>query len=79
MPLVHELREYGYPEDQVLKIVRAVGGAGFNLNLFPNSSLSRSPSSACSPRQRRAYGHPPYRTWHGWRSRGGQSCQASSA
>ncbi|RKE79342.1 aromatic ring-hydroxylating dioxygenase subunit alpha [Rhizobium sp. AG855] len=40
MPLVHELREYGYPEDQVLKIVRAVGGAGFNLNLFPNVSLS---------------------------------------
>lgn len=40
MTLVHELRESGYPEDQVLKIVRAVGGAGFNLNLFPNVSLS---------------------------------------
>ncbi|MCJ8507111.1 Rieske 2Fe-2S domain-containing protein [Rhizobium lemnae] len=39
-PLVKELRDDGYPEDQVLKIVRAVGGAGFNLNLFPNVSFS---------------------------------------
>jgi phenylpropionate dioxygenase-like ring-hydroxylating dioxygenase large terminal subunit len=40
LPLVEELRQEGYPEDQVLKIVRAVGGAGFNLNLFPNVSFS---------------------------------------
>ncbi|MCD2179482.1 aromatic ring-hydroxylating oxygenase subunit alpha [Rhizobium sp. C1] len=39
-PLVQELRDEGYPEDQVKKIVRAVGGAGFNLNLFPNVSFS---------------------------------------
>lgn len=38
--LAQELRDGGYPEDQVKKIVRAVGGAGFNLNLFPNVSFS---------------------------------------
>jgi phenylpropionate dioxygenase-like ring-hydroxylating dioxygenase large terminal subunit len=38
--LAQELRDEGYPEDQVRKIVRAVGGAGFNLNLFPNVSFS---------------------------------------
>lgn len=38
--LAQELRDEGYPEDQVRRIVRAVGGAGFNLNLFPNVSLS---------------------------------------
>lgn len=38
--LAQELRGEGYPEDQVRKIVRAVGGAGFNLNLFPNVSFS---------------------------------------
>ena len=38
--LAEELRGEGYPEDQVRKIVRAVGGAGFNLNLFPNVSFS---------------------------------------
>lgn len=38
--LAQELRDNGYPEDQVKKIVRAVGGAGFNLNLFPNVSFS---------------------------------------
>ena len=38
--LAQELRDEGYPEDQVKKIVRAVGGAGFNLNLFPNVSFS---------------------------------------
>ena len=38
--LAQELRNEGYPEDQVKKIVRAVGGAGFNLNLFPNVSFS---------------------------------------
>lgn len=40
--LAQELRDEGYPEDQVRKIVRAVGGAGFNLNLFPNVSFSLS-------------------------------------
>lgn len=38
--LAQEIRGEGYPEDQVRKIVRAVGGAGFNLNLFPNVSFS---------------------------------------
>lgn len=38
--LAQELRDEGFPEDQVKKIVRAVGGAGFNLNLFPNVSFS---------------------------------------
>ncbi|WP_127104688.1 aromatic ring-hydroxylating dioxygenase subunit alpha [Pararhodobacter zhoushanensis] len=38
--LAQELRDDGYPEAQVKKIVRAVGGAGFNLNLFPNVSFS---------------------------------------
>jgi len=38
--LAQEIRDEGYPEDQVKKIVRAVGGAGFNLNLFPNVSFS---------------------------------------
>ena len=40
--LAQELRDDGYPEDQVRKIVRAVTGAGFNLNLFPNVSFSLS-------------------------------------
>ncbi|MFQ3789610.1 aromatic ring-hydroxylating oxygenase subunit alpha [Halomonas sp. A29] len=38
--LAQELRDEGYPEEQVRRIVRAVGGAGFNLNLFPNVSFS---------------------------------------
>lgn len=38
--LAQELRDEGYPDDQVRRIVRAVGGAGFNLNLFPNVSFS---------------------------------------
>ncbi|KRW95236.1 aromatic ring-hydroxylating dioxygenase subunit alpha [Paracoccus sp. MKU1] len=38
--LAQELRDEGYPDDQVRKIVRAVGGAGFNLNLFPNVACS---------------------------------------
>jgi phenylpropionate dioxygenase-like ring-hydroxylating dioxygenase large terminal subunit len=29
-----------YPDDQVRRIVRAVGGGGFNLNLFPNLACS---------------------------------------
>ena len=39
-PLAQELRDEKFSEDQVRKIVRAVGGAGFNLNLFPNVSFS---------------------------------------
>lgn len=31
-----------YDEDQVRRIVRAVGGCGFNLNLFPNAACSLS-------------------------------------
>ncbi|SEQ82412.1 aromatic ring-hydroxylating oxygenase subunit alpha [Thalassovita taeanensis] len=31
-----------YDEDQVKRIVRAVGGCGFNLNLFPNAACSLS-------------------------------------
>jgi len=38
--LADELRAEGYSEEQVRKIVRAVGGSGFNLNLFPNVACS---------------------------------------
>lgn len=38
--LAQALRDEGYPEDQVRRIVRAVGGSGFNLNLFPNVACS---------------------------------------
>ena len=38
--LAQALRGEGYPEDQVRRIVRAVGGSGFNLNLFPNVACS---------------------------------------
>ncbi|MBZ9558555.1 MULTISPECIES: aromatic ring-hydroxylating dioxygenase subunit alpha [unclassified Modicisalibacter] len=38
--LAQELRDTGHDEPQVRRIVRAVGGAGFNLNLFPNVSFS---------------------------------------
>ncbi len=34
------LRDEGHEEDVVRKLVRAVGGTGFNLNLFPNVSCS---------------------------------------
>ena len=34
--LAAELRDEGVEEQQVRRIVRAVGGTGFNLNLFPN-------------------------------------------
>lgn len=37
--LAQELRQ-DYPEEQVRRIVRAVGGTGFNLNLFPNVACS---------------------------------------
>lgn len=40
--LAEEIRAEGYSEEQVHKIARAVGGAGFNLNLFPNISFSLS-------------------------------------
>ena len=38
--LAVELRAAGYPDGQVRRIVRAVGGSGFNLNLFPNVACS---------------------------------------
>lgn len=38
-PLAAELSET-HPPDQVRRIVRAVGGTGFNLNLFPNLACS---------------------------------------
>lgn len=37
--LAQELRQ-DYSEEQVRRIVRAVGGSGFNLNLFPNVACS---------------------------------------
>ncbi len=40
--LAQQLRDKGYEEDKVKKIVRAVGGCGFNLNLFPNAGCSLS-------------------------------------
>ena len=38
--LAQALRDEKYSEDQVRRIVRAVGGSGFNLNLFPNVACS---------------------------------------
>lgn len=38
--LAQELRDEGHAEDKVRRIVRAVGGGGFNLNLFPNLACS---------------------------------------
>jgi phenylpropionate dioxygenase-like ring-hydroxylating dioxygenase large terminal subunit len=38
--LADELRAEGTPDDEVRRIVRAVGGSGFNLNLFPNVACS---------------------------------------
>jgi hypothetical protein len=38
--LAQALRDEGRDEAQVRKIVRAVGGTGFNLNLFPNIACS---------------------------------------
>jgi phenylpropionate dioxygenase-like ring-hydroxylating dioxygenase large terminal subunit len=38
--LARELTGEGYPGDQVRRIVRAVGGSGFNLNMFPNIACS---------------------------------------
>ena len=38
--LAQALRDESYPEDQVRRIVRAAGGSGFNLNLFPNVACS---------------------------------------
>lgn len=39
-PLAEALRDEGHSEEQVRKLVRAVGGSGFNLNLFPNVACS---------------------------------------
>lgn len=38
--LAQELADEGYADDEVRRIVRAVGGSGFNLNLFPNVACS---------------------------------------
>jgi phenylpropionate dioxygenase-like ring-hydroxylating dioxygenase large terminal subunit len=38
--LAQALRDEGHEELQVRRIVRAVGGSGFNLNLFPNVACS---------------------------------------
>lgn len=38
--LAQALRDEGHEEQKVRKIVRAVGGSGFNLNLFPNIACS---------------------------------------
>ncbi|MBY8823692.1 aromatic ring-hydroxylating oxygenase subunit alpha [Sphingomonas colocasiae] len=38
--LAAELAAEGHDDDQVRRIVRAVGGSGFNLNLFPNVACS---------------------------------------
>lgn len=38
--LAQALRDDGYDELQVRRIVRAVGGSGFNLNIFPNIACS---------------------------------------
>lgn len=38
--LAAALAAEGHPDDQVRRIVRAVGGTGFNLNLFPNVACS---------------------------------------
>ncbi|MFC3608593.1 aromatic ring-hydroxylating oxygenase subunit alpha [Stutzerimonas tarimensis] len=38
--LAAELRDEGHDEPSVRRIVRAVGGSGFNLNLFPNVACS---------------------------------------
>ncbi|GAA5233719.1 aromatic ring-hydroxylating dioxygenase subunit alpha [Verticiella sediminum] len=38
--LAEELRAEGHDEQAVRRIVRAVGGSGFNLNLFPNIACS---------------------------------------
>ncbi len=40
LELAQALREEGHEEQQVRRIVRAVGGGGFNLNLFPNVACS---------------------------------------
>lgn len=38
--LAKELAAEGHSDEQVRRLVRAVGGSGFNLNLFPNISFS---------------------------------------
>lgn len=38
--LAAELAAEGHADDQVRRIVRAVGGSGFNLNMFPNIACS---------------------------------------
>ena len=38
--LAKELRDEGHSDQEVRRIVRAVGGSGFNLNIFPNVACS---------------------------------------
>lgn len=38
--LAKELADDGHTDEEVRRLVRAVGGSGFNLNLFPNISFS---------------------------------------
>jgi len=38
--LAKQLSEEGHPDEEVRRLVRAVGGSGFNLNLFPNIACS---------------------------------------
>ena len=38
--LAQALRDENYAEEEVRRIVRAVGGSGFNLNIFPNIACS---------------------------------------
>ncbi len=40
MDLAKQLTEEGHSDEEVKRLVRAVGGSGFNLNLFPNVSCS---------------------------------------
>ncbi|WP_109514746.1 aromatic ring-hydroxylating oxygenase subunit alpha [Pseudomonas ovata] len=47
--LAVQLREDGIEEQQVRRIVRAVGGSGFNLNLFPNVACSMAFFRALQP------------------------------
>ncbi|MDG6097448.1 aromatic ring-hydroxylating dioxygenase subunit alpha [Alteromonas sp. ZYF713] len=39
-PLADELAKEGKSEEEIKRLVRVVGGSGFNLNLFPNVSCS---------------------------------------
>lgn len=65
--LAQDLRSEGIEEPEIRRLVRAVGGTGFNLNLFPNISCSMAffpkPCTHFSPGNR----NPSYCHW--WRRR----------